>query len=563
MSRLLCSLFFLLPSVVTGQELSVSISVDPELRAEPATGRMFLLISNQPGEPRLVIPFTFAYYFNEPVFPYPQIFGVDVEGLEAGTPVVVDEGTLGYPFESLSELEPGTYTVQALLNVYTKFERADGHTIWAHMDQGEGQQLHISPGNLYSEPQRIDLDPSAGLALDLQLTREIPPIPASPDSEHLRRMTIKSELVSEFWGHDMLVNATVLLPKGYEEHPDVYYPVLYYQGHFFEDPPFGFPEEVPDGAREARRLYFPNFGFQQAWLSDDFPRMIVVTFQHPTPFYDDSYFVDSANNGPWGQALMDEVIPAVEEEFRIIPEAYARVMTGGSTGGWVSAALQIYHPDFFGGAWSFCPDPIDFREHLNMDIYAEENAFFKSGYEWKTPERYLSRTVKGYPRVSVREASQFSRVFGSKSRSGEFIDMWNAIYGPVGEDGYPRPLYDHETGVIDKEVAAYWRDHGYDLRHYLEENWESIGADLKGKLHFLVGDMDDFYLNLAVYRMETFLESTTQPYFAGNFTYDRPMVGHTWAGYQDDYPMRLLRDMAQHIAKNAPEGHDPTAWHYE
>lgn len=275
------------------------------------------------------------------------------------------------------------------------------------------------------------------------------------------------------------------------------------------------------------------------------------------------YFVDSANVGPWGEALMDEVIPAVEERFRIIPEAYARVMTGGSTGGWVAAALQIYYPDFFGGAWSFCPDPVDFREFLGIDIYTAENAFHRSGDTWRAPERFLSRSPKGYPRVSVRDASRFSLVFGTKSRSGEFIDMWNALYGPVGEDGYPRPLWDLETGVIDREVAEYWREHGYDLRYYLQENWDAIGPDLVGKLHFLVGDMDEFYLNLPVYRMERFLESTKDPYYAGSFTYDRPMVGHTWAGYQRGFPMTLLRDMAAEIAANAPEGQDPAAWHYE
>jgi hypothetical protein len=430
------------------------------------------------------------------------------------------------------------------------------------LDQGEGQQFHTSPNNLYSRPERRWIDPSEGFKLDALLTEVIPPIPPIPDSEFVRRVRIKSALISEFWGVDCFVNATVLLPKGYDEHEDVRFPVLYYQGHYFEDPPFSFPEKLPQGAREARPLYKEDKAFEQAWLSDDFPRMIIVSFQHPTPFYDDSYFVDSANNGPWGQALMKEVIPAVEEAFRIIPEAYARVLTGGSTGGWVSAALQIYHPGFFGGAWIFSPDPLDFSAFMDLDIYSEVNAFHRSGDVWKAPERFFSRTVTGYPRVSMRDASRLSLVLGSKSRSGEFFDMWNAIYGPVGADGYPIPLWDHESGAIDHKVAAYWRGHGYDLRHYLEQHWSRIGSELVGKLHFFVGEMDDFYLNLAVYRMEAFLEATTDPYYAGSFTYGRPLVGHnTWVGYEDDYPIGLLRDIAEHVARNAPG--DSNAWLYD
>lgn len=527
--------------------LRVSISVDPAVRSEPVTGRVFFLISDRERpEPRLTMPYTFAYYMNTPGLPYVPLFGVDVEALQPGSAVVIDAETLGYPFASLRDVPAGDYTVQAVLHVYTRFERADGHVVWMPMDQWEGQQFHISPGNLVSDPQEVRLDAREGFDVELSLTRVIPPIEPRPDSQYVKRIKIRSNLVSEFWGHDMYMGATVLLPEGYDEHPDVYYPVLYYQGHFFESEPLGFPMRL---------------GFRQAWLSDDFPRMIVVTFQHPTPFYDDSYAVNSLNNGPWGDAFMTELIPYVEENFRIIRKAYARVMTGGSTGGWVSAALQIYHPDFFGGAWSFCPDPVDFREFLNVDIYRDESAFSAPGRRWLVPERFASRSVKGQPRVSVRQISQLSAVLGSKGRSGEFVDMWCAIYGPVGPDGYPPAIWDHETGEIDREVAEYWRDNGWDLRHYLQTHWSEIGPDLVGKLHFGCGDMDNFYLNLAMYRMEEFLEGTSDPHYGGSFVWGRPMVGHTIYGY-DPYPMALLETMAEHITANAPEGENPASWRY-
>ena len=466
--------------------------------------------------------------------------------MRPGTPVVLDQDTLGYPVRNMAELPAGTYSVQALLHVYTKFERADGHTVWLPMDRGEGQQFHLAPGNLVSEPQTVALDPGRGFALEFALTKKIPPIPTPPDTEYVKRVRLKSERVSKFWGRDMFMEASVLLPKGYDEHPDVHYPVLYYQGHHFENPPFFFPRQ--------RRFY-------DAWLSDDFPRMIVVTVKHATPYYDDSYFMNSANNGPWDDAFLKELIPHLEKRFRMIPKGYARVLTGGSTGGWVSAALQIHHPKFFGGAWCFAPDPVDFRDFLNVDIYSDDNAFVEPGYRWAAPERYMSRSVKGLPRVSVRQGSQLSAVLGSRGRSGEFLDNWSAVHGPAGPDGYPRLIWDHAAGKIDREVARYWRDHGFDLRHYLQTHWKDIGKDLVGKLHFGCGDMDDFYLNVALYRMEAFLEGTSNPHYGGSFKWGRPMVGHTVYGYAP-YPMKLLEVMADHIAKNAPAGENPQSWRY-
>lgn len=132
---------------------------------------------------------------------------------------------------------------------------------------------------------------------------------------------------------------------------------------------------------------------------------------------------------------------------------------------------------------------------------------------------------------------------------------------PVGTDGYPRPIWDHETGKIDRKVALYWRDNGYDLRYYLEQNWSKIGPDLVGKLRFSCGDMDNFYTNLAMYEMENFLKDTTNPAYGGEFIWGRPKVGHGFYGFEP-WPMKLLETMAAHIAKNAPMGDDSGGWHY-
>ncbi len=547
--------------------IRVNITLDATAHPAPVTGRVFLMISrNQDLEPRLVPQYTFVYYFDDPSMPFAPLFGKDVDDLAPGKAVTMDEKTLGFPYASLRDFPPGEYSVQAVLNVYTKFERADGHAVYAHANQGEGQQFHIAPGNLVSEPMRVRIDPARGVALNLKLTRVIPPIPIPPDTKYVKRVRFKSELISRFWGRDMDFGAIVVLPKGYDEHPEVRYPVVFQQGHWEEGIPAGYTEDLPDAPAADAPIavvnrYQRKKAFHDAWLSDSFPRVILVSLQHPTPYYDDSYLANSANNGPWQDAFLQEMLPFLETKFRIIAKPYARVMFGGSTGGWISAALQIHRPNDFGGAWIFAPDPVDFREFLNVDLYSDDQAFVAPGYEWTAPERFMSRSVKGQPRVTVKGLSQLSAVLGSHGRSGEFLDMWSAVYGPVGADGYPRLVWDHATGKIDHTVAEYWRSHDFDLREYLQRNWNSIGPSLVGKLHFATGDMDNFYLNLAMYRMEEFLNSTADPAFGGSVKFGRPMIGHIVFGY-DPWPMAMLEDMAAQIERNTPAGDGPVQWRY-
>jgi hypothetical protein len=539
----------------SGQRFEISIPAAEN--GQPRTGRVFVMVSRgEEPEPRLQVG---SWGRTAP------FFGADVENLSPGTPAVIDGTALGYPVKSLRDIPLGDYYVQALFNVYTEFKRSDGQTVWAHMDQWEGQQFNRSPGNLYSETQKVRLDAGEGYTIKLSLDKVIPPIEVPMDTEWVKRVKIQSRLLSEFWGQPIYLGATILLPKGYETHPDSYYPVVYVQGHFSLAPPFRFSTE-PSPMTERSRLMRertglePGYEFYQAWNSDDFPRMIAVTFQHPTPYFDDSYAVNSANNGPFGDALMTELIPYLEKNFRILAKPYARVLTGGSTGGWESLALQVYHPEFFGGTWTFYPDPIDFRAYCLSNIYEDDNAFGVPGREWLVPERYFRRDPSGQPEVSMRQLSQLEEVLGTRGRSGQQLEIWEAVYGPVGQDGYPKPLWDKLTGKIDREVADYMRDNGYDLRHYIETNWPKIGPQLVGKLHIYCGDMDDYYLNLAVYMLEDFLKNTKEPYYAGSFEYGRPMKGHGW------HPMtgaEMCRMMAAEIAGNAPAGEDRSLWRYD
>lgn len=513
-------------------EISFPASVHPE----DINGRVYVMISKEnQREPRLQA----GGWSNSIPF-----FGMDIEKLKPGESVIIDETVLGYPLKSLAEIPAGDYFVQGLVNIYTEFKRADGHVIWAHMDQWEGQKFNRSPGNLYSEVQKISFNPSRENTIKLSLDNVIPPVDVPEDTEWVKHIKFESPVLSEFWGRPIYIGATVLLPEGYETHSDVKYPVHYMQGHFSLRSPYGFSEDSP---------------FFKVWTAEDFPRMIAVTIQHPTPFFDDSYAVNSANCGPYGDAILTELIPRLEEEFRMIDKPYARVLSGGSTGGWETLALQIFNPDFFGGAWSFFPDPVDFRYYQLTNIYEDENAFFVE-HGWLKPERPMMRDEHGQVMVTLRQLSQLEAVLGSKNRSGQQLDAWNAVYGPVEKDGYPQPLWDKLTGTIDIEVAEYLKER-YDLRYILEKNWSKIGPQLVGKLFVYCGDMDNFYLNEAVYELEIFLESTKNPYYAGFFQYGRPRKTHGWTPFQRSSG-ELERIMAEHITKNAPPGENSKLWKY-
>jgi hypothetical protein len=287
--------------------------------------------------------------------------------------------------------------------------------------------------------------------------------------------------------------------------------------------------------------------------------VVAIALEQQTPYFPDSYSVNSANNGPYGDAVIQEVIPELERRFRLIPKPYARIVEGASTGGWQSLALQLYHPDFFGGAWVLQPDPIDFRNHQLVNIYEDTTAFTISGGQFVNAERPFRRIVDGQNVWSERELSLFEEVLGTRGRSGYQLEAWEAIFGPTDADGYPKPLWDKRTGKIDREVASYWREHGYDLRDYAQKNWASLGPKLAGKLHFATGDMDDFFLNLAVYRFEDFLKSATSPASDATFTSGRPKKGHGW---HETTWGEFVRRVGEHIKRNAPAGESTEAWTY-
>ncbi len=505
------------PALEQTAGLSFEISYARSVNSGPITGRVYVMLADsERREPR--------YMVSTGGIPF---YGEDVERLAPGEKAVIDEDTFGYPVESLQDIPAGDYFVQGFVNIYTEFRRSDGHVLWMHKDQWEGQHWNRSPGNLYSEVQKVHIDPARGGTVELVCDRVIPPVEVPEDTEHVRRIRFQSRILTEFWGQPMYLGATILLPRGYAEETDRSYPVNYIQGHF--------SLRAPNGFREDGRGEFSSY-----WLSDECPRMLAVTFQHPCPYYDDSYAVNSPNVGPYGDAIMQELIPYLEEHFRIIREPYARVLSGGSTGGWISLAMQIFYPDFFGGVFSLCPDPVDFHYFQCIDIYRDENAYYKQR-GWIRVETASDRRTDGIVTLTSRQRNYYELALGSHGRSGDQIDIFEAAYGPIGSDGYTRPLFDPITGVIDREVAEYWREN-FDLNHILQTRWSELGPKLRGKIHIYTGDMDTHYLNNAVVLMEEFLESTTDPYYDGVVEYGDGQP-HCWGPRGID----LLQLMARHV----------------
>jgi len=540
----LCFLFpdnFLLARNQSG--LQFEISYPPEVFPGPITGRVYLIIArNDEPEPRFQTRRSRSSPF----------FGKDIEKLPPGQSVVIDESVPGFPVSSISAIPPGEYYVQGFINIYTKFKRSDGHTIWLHNDRWEGQQWNRSPGNIYGTVMKVHIDPGQQQVIKISCDQVIPPIKMPADSRWVKRIKFKSKILSHFWGQPIYLGATVLLPKDYDKNRKLRYPVVYLQGHFSLRAPKGFRSEPPAaGNRRAKRGY----DFYQAWISDDSPRLIYVTFQHPCPYFDDSYAVNSANCGPYGDAIMEELIPTVESKFRIIRQPYARVLEGGSTGGWEALALQLFYPDFFGGAFVYCPDPIDFSDVEGVHIYEDTNAFYRK-IGWRKVLIPDSRRPDGSLILTSQQIQQYELVLGTRGRSGEQWDIWQAVFGPVGDDGYTRLLIDKTTGKIDPEVAKYWKEN-YDLRYYLEKNWAMIGPKIKGKLYFFTGDMDTYYLNNPVHKMQQFLESTRNPHYPGYFKYG-PRQPHCWAG--DFTETERLKFIANHIINNAPANEKPDWW---
>ena len=549
-----------------------------------------------------------------------QAFGVDSPAVWApGASVDIVSTTLGYPRNSLTDIPKGTYCVQAELFPYSTYHRGDGATVTlptSCVSVGGGDGSYGSPtGTMYSEVKTISYDPAATGVHALELTHKVPQA-KSPgcsgkghDTQYIKTVETHSKLLTAFWGTNITLEACVLLPWGFDDHPTAKYPLLIAHGHYSSlfDPGGRF-DDVPPTSNLTGYDYVDQqyaYWLYKNWTSSVGPfkgaRALVITINHPVPFFDDSYAVDSANVGPYGTAIMTELLPAVEGKYRGIGEGWARGLLGGSTGGWEAFAVQVLYPDDFNYAAVACPDPIGFTSYTTVNLYKESNAYYYDAPFKRTArpgvrDHYSGTTVVpgtsiptyGHPygqtSATVEEMNRREMVLGEKSRSCGQWDIWEAVFGPKGSDGYPariwckdpRPSAGCEYGAINQSVVNYWKEN-FDMTYRLKTHWKSgLGKKLTGKLHVYVGASDTFFLTDAVMDLQDWAtDPKLDPPWGGSIqigAHDGRGYEHCFNGFLPDgtpapnavtrelYVTKFLPRMAKRWAETAPKGAN-LEWH--
>jgi S-formylglutathione hydrolase FrmB len=417
--------------------LQFHLTFDKKVSATPFTGRIYVMISKHEVKE---LP-SGVNWFN------PQPFlARDVRDWKPGESLTIAADALAFP-QPLAKLKPDAYTVVAVMD----------------LDQGY-RNFCNAPGNGHSKPIRLHLDPAKTGTVKLVLDQIVKHRPF-PEGKRVKLVEIESKLLSAFHGRSMILRAAVVLPKSFDDKPDQRYPVIY------EIPGFGGDHygAIFAQARNATEVA----GVEMLYVVLD-----------PNCRTGHHVCADSENNGPCGAALVNELIPYIEKEYRGRGVAGGRFVTGHSSGGWSSLWLQITYPDFFGGVWSTAPDPVDFRDFQRINLY-------KTGANMFVDEEGKQRPLARYGKKVLLYYKPFSDMETVMGHGGQ-LASFEAVFSPRGKDGQPRRLWDRASGRIDADVAKAWER--YDIRLVLERNWKKLGPSLAGKLHVYMGGEDTFYL---------------------------------------------------------------------
>lgn len=431
---------FLGPVPARAATLSCEVSFTPAVCSTPFTGRILVFTGPDKGqEPR----------FGPDWFHPAPFYAVDVTKLAPGQKVRLGATSLGFP------APPGEFPTKP-----TYFQ--------AVLDQAKDNwQIGTAPGNGKSavvEGKAESLP--VQLVIDLVIEER-----KFVETEQVKLADLPSPRLTRFFGRPMRQRAAVILPEGYASLPEKRFPVVYmipgFGGSHFEAPRIqrGWPELTSAKGLNA-----------------------LVVLLDPTAYTGHHVFADSANNGPVGTALVEEMVPYIDRTYRTLAQPEARLLTGHSSGGWSSLWLQCTYPKIFGGVWSTSPDPVDFRDFQQIDLYAPQANMFSDA---AIKPRPLAR-FGDQPALFYQPFSDMETVLGH----GGQLQSFEAVFSPRGADGQPLPLYDRRNGAVDPQVAEAWRK--YDITQVLHANWDRLGPALKGKLHIYTGEKDTFYLEGAV-----------------------------------------------------------------
>lgn len=433
-------------TATAAERIRFKVGINPALGAEPVSGRLLIFMTAQPKALEMI----------EPDFLNPRsvwVTGVEVRNLEPGKPVEVDPDALSFP-APFSTAPAGDYQLMALLDLDHSYTY-DG----------------AGPGDLYSAVSKLsNLNPAASAPIDLTLTNRLPEQTIS-DTDSVKLIKFESPALTKFWGRPIIMQAGVVLPPSYGKTARERYPTVF-NVHGYEGSHLSAWREGPELVRQMAEGKLPEMIY--VFLNAKFPLGHHV-------------FADSANNGPWGQALTTEFIPYLEKLFRMDAKPSGRLLTGHSSGGWSTLWLQVNYPDVFGGTWSTSPDPEDFRSFTGPDLTRMPPQNFYRGADGKP---YNLVRFQGREIMTLEEYAHLERVEGY---FGGQMASFEAVFSPRGADGQPMPLFDRDTGRIDPFVQKAWER--YDISRLLRRNWVTLGPRLRGKLHIIVGTADTFHLN--------------------------------------------------------------------
>ncbi|KAI8931794.1 hypothetical protein NX059_011431 [Plenodomus lindquistii] len=545
----------------TGSNLEVKLTIASGLLESPTDGRVVLMFAPNGTDPLEDTDVTSSPN---------KICGKNVYDVKNGNTITfagssnssTSTGVYGWPNVSMNDIPAGTYQVQAFLNKYETVTRSDGSQVSVHFPCGDGSPNVNTFGSLVTTAADIDISGSQQTIELVFNNVTAAPLAGSEiggcnqgnyeDTDNIKYVKVRSKKLSAFWGRDMFVGANVVLPAGYNANDTATrYPVIYSQGHW-------------PGANGAFR-YGRNLNFTTAWNQGTYtvagtnttrstPKLILVTFRHEAPFYDDSYAVNTANLGPYGDAINDELIPHLDVTFNTIQAPYARIQEGGSTGGWESIANVIYRPDLFGACFSSYPDSLDFHRHQDIELYTAANAYRRADGSF-VPSIRTFENGSEVILATVANENHWELTFGTASRSSNQWDIWNAVFGVQGYNNYPLEPWDKITGEIYPEAVKFWRP--FDLSDYVVSNFNTsrnLGKNLAGRIHVYVGTWDDYFLNEGVVEFQKRTDAAGGAGWA-NITIlpEKPHGGN----YQDREIWDYLEFLNSWIQGHSPEGSSP------
>jgi hypothetical protein len=470
--------------------------------AGPVSGRLLLFVAPATGDGSAVDMDMMA-----PTSVY--VVAKEVPQLLPGSSVEIDGDDVVFP-RPLSQAAAGSYRVQAVLDVNHSYNY-----------DGRGA------GDVLSTPTALSLPLDASSAPVLTLSQVVPeppdPLAEKPDvAAALRPIDFVSPVLSGFWGREIHMRGWVLLPPGYAAHAKDRYPTVYFTHGF-------------GGALDGLRARYAPVLYERM-KQGRMPEMIWVLLDESSPTGTHE-FADSVNNGPWGKALTSELIPRLEQTYRMDGRPSGRLLQGHSSGGWATLWLQTRYPKIFGGTWSTSPDPSDFHFFSTINLYAPQANFYRAPDGTATP---IVR-VHGQGRATMQQLAGLEAVVGPY---GGQLGSFEWVFSPRGADGRPAPLFNRATGDIDPAVASYWRSH-YDIVQRLNKEWGTIGPDIRGKIHLVVGTDDTFYLDGAAHSLQKTLERLGgEPHFTflpGRSHFDVYVVGDDRYGLFDQIAAEMYR----------------------